>query len=261
MSFPQPSRAVSLCLVPLMLLAGCGYHAGLAPALPPRAIPEEALESGARMELEGAAAMAREASVSQSIGIQIFGNESLLPNLERDLHAAFTQSARRHAALRLVSPRSADLFIRGRIANFRRGGGARTSNNRAVETLEIITIEAELIDGTTGKVLGRAQAQPVVGSAIDVPGREVDSRERALANAADRLLLLLLAGLEYGVARPGDPLLPENRPPSEEEPGGARLRELNPDLPTALPPSIPATDTDSGPNSPADLPLKDASGA
>jgi len=102
-------------------------------------------------------------------------------------------------------------LIRGRVAGVRRGAGARTAGNRVGETREIITIEAELVDGTTGKGVGRAQAQPAVGTAIDTPGREVTTRERAVANAADRLLLQLLAGLEYGVTRPGSPLLPEVR--------------------------------------------------
>lgn len=197
-------------------LVGCGYRTGLAPAAPREALPVDALDSPQRLALEGMETEAREAAGSRTLGVQIFGNESLLPNLERDLHAAFTNAARRHAAMRLVNPKRADLFIRGRIANFRRGVGARTTNNRAVETIEVLTIEAELIDGATGSVLGRAQAQPSVGTAIDVPGREVEVRERALSNAADRLLLLLLAGLEYGVTRPGDPLLPETRAPSAE---------------------------------------------
>jgi hypothetical protein len=205
-------------LVGVLCLAGCGYRTGLAPVAPGEALPEDAMGSAQRLALEGLSAEAREASSSRTLGIQVFGNESLLPNLERNLHGAFTSAARRHVAMRLVNPKRADLFIRGRIANFRRGIGARTTNNRAVETLEILTIEAELIDGATGRVLGRAQAQPTVGTAIDVPGREVAVRERALSNAADRLLLLLLAGLEYGVTRPGDPLLPETRGPSAETP-------------------------------------------
>ncbi len=216
-------HSLACALVCAASLAGCGYSTGLAPAVPREPIPEGALGDGQRLALEGLSAEAREAATkaslgSRSLGIQIFGNESLLPNLERDLHGAFTSAARRHVAMRLVNPSRADLFIRGRIANFQRGIGARTTNNRAVETIEILTIEAELIDGATGRVLGRAQAQPAVGTAIDVPGREVAVRERALSNAADRLLLLLLAGLEYGVTRPGDPLLPETRRPRAETP-------------------------------------------
>ncbi|QDV06302.1 hypothetical protein Poly30_18110 [Planctomycetes bacterium Poly30] len=225
---------VFLTSVPF-LGASCGYRTGLAPRVPRAALPEDALDDPARLGLEGTAMDANATSVTRTIGIQIFGNESLLPNLERDLHSAFSDAARRHVALRLVSPSRADLFIRGRIANFRRGAGARLADNQVVETLEILTIEAELIDGETGAVLGRAQAQPTVGAAIDVPGREVEQRERALSNAADRLLLLLLAGLEYGVTRPGDPLLPEIRKPLAESPLGPGLQGVGD-------PPVPLTD-------------------
>ena len=207
-------------------LAGCGYRTGLAPAAPVAPLPVDALESPQRLALEGLEAKARQGVNSRTIGVKIFGNESLLPNLERDLHGAFTDAARRHAALRVVSPERADLFIRGRIADFRRGAGVRTRSNRAIETIEIVTIEAELVDGATGRVLGRERAQPSVGTAIDVPGREFEVRQRALTNAADRLLLLLLAGLEYGVTRPGDPLLPEVRAPRAESPQ-SRLEETS----------------------------------
>ncbi len=207
-----PGRIRLAWLAAILSVAGCGYRTGLAPAQPAAALPEDALSSSQRLAVEGLGTAVREASATETIGIKIFGNESMLPNLERSLHSAFTDAARRHASLRLVSPTRADLFIRGRIADFHRGRGARTTENQAVETLEILVIEAELVDGTTGAVLGRERVQPVVGSAIDVPGREIQARERALRNAADRLLLVLLAGLEYGVTRPGDPLLPEKRP-------------------------------------------------
>lgn len=217
-------------------LAGCGFRAGLAPAAPVEPLPADALGSPQRLALEGLEAKARQGVNSRTIGVKIFGNESLLPNLERDLHEAFTNAARRHAALRLVSPERADLFIRGRIANFRRGAGVRTRSNRAIETIEIVTIEAELIDGATGRVLDRAQAQPSVGTAIDVPGREFEVRQRALDNAADGLLLLLLAGLEYGVTRPGGPLLPEVRAPLAETPRSPLEEEIQ---------ALPSQDDDS----------------
>ncbi|MEM8713746.1 MAG: LPS assembly lipoprotein LptE [Planctomycetota bacterium] len=210
----------------LMLATSCGYRTGLGPSSPPQPLPETALDL-AEGTVEALNSPESGLDGSRSIGIQIFGNESQVPNLERELHAAFTRAARRHASMRLVAPRHADLYIRGRIAGFRRGTGARTTGNQVVETLEILTIEAELVDGATGRVLGRAPAQPIVGTAIDVPGREAETRDRALANAADRLLLLLLAGLEYGVTRPGDPLLPEFRTPTRQSGSQSQRPEMD----------------------------------
>ena len=70
--------------------AGCGYSAGLAPTLP-------------------------DGRKSVSIGVEIFGNESQVPNLERRLHQALSDAARRHTSLELVSPERADLVVRGAI--------------------------------------------------------------------------------------------------------------------------------------------------
>ena len=152
--------------------SGCGYRAGLAPSLP-----------------DG-----REAA---SIGIEVFGNETLLPNLEQPLHQAASDSARRYLDLELGSPRSADLVVRGTIRDFQRRDGARTTNNLFVETREVVLIEAALIDRARGVELGRTKVETVVGSAIDVPGRAPAQRERALKVAADRIVLELVADLEY----------------------------------------------------------------
>lgn len=164
----------------MLLFCACGYRTGLAPSL-----------DGAR--------------VTRTIGIEIFGNESQVPNLERQLHAALSDAARRHTSLVLVSPARADLVIRGAIEGFRRAEGARTGQNRLVETQENVTVAAEIVDGAQGVTVGRTSTNVGFGTAIDVPGREPASRDNALRNSADRILLTLLAGLEYGVKRPGDP--------------------------------------------------------
>jgi len=164
----------------LVLLGSCGYRVGLSPAL----------EGGERAE---------------TIGIEIFGNESQLPNLERELHAATTDSARRFLDLDLAAPAHADLVLRGSIKQFRRQAGARTVDNQTVETREVVTVQAFLVDRARGTVIGQTTITTVVGTPIDVPGLEPEARERALAVAADRIVLELLAGLEYGVTRPENP--------------------------------------------------------
>lgn len=181
---PQPGTLRAPCAILLgiamLLLCSCGYRAGLAPTL-----------GGGR--------------VTRTIGIEIFGNESQLPNLERQLHAAMSDAARRHTSLELVSPARADLVIRGAIEGFQRSEGARTGDNRLVETQENIIVAAEIVDGARGVTVGRTSTSVGFGTAIDVPGREPAARDNALRNSADRILLTLLAGLEYGVVRPGDP--------------------------------------------------------
>lgn len=171
---------VALALLVALVPAGCGYRAGL----------------GARLD---------DGSTADTIGIEIFGNESQLPNLERDLHEATSLSARRYLDMVLASPEHADLVLRGSIKQFRRAEGARTAENRTVETRNIVTVQASLIDRGSGAVVGTTSITTVVGTPIDVPGREPETRERAIAIAADRLVLELVAGLEYGVTRPEAP--------------------------------------------------------
>lgn len=166
--------------------AGCGYSAGLAPTLP-------------------------DGRKSVSIGVEIFGNESQVPNLERRLHQALSDAARRHTSLELVSPERADLVVRGAIEGFRRGPGARTGQNRVVETREIVTVAAQLVDRAGDAEVGRTRTEVGFGTAIDVPGREGDAVDNALRNAADRIVLTLVAGLHHGVVRPADGGTPSPR--------------------------------------------------
>lgn len=161
------------------LVPACGYRAGLAPSI------------------DGV-------SRADTIGVAMFGNESLLPNLERELHQFASDSARRYLDMDLVSPDRADLVLRGSIQGFGRQEGARSGDNLTLETRNTITVEGELVDRRSGEVVGRTSFDTSVGVVIDVPGREPEQRSRALAIAADRLVLELVAGVEYGVTRPGD---------------------------------------------------------
>ena len=168
---------LAAALLAALTAVGCGYRAGLSPQLP-----------------DG-----REA---RTLGIEIFGNETLLPNLEQPLHRATSDSARRFLDLELSSPRRADLVLRGSIKDFQRRDGARTPDNLFVETREVVLIEAALIDRARGVEVARTQVETVVGTAIDVPGREPEQRERALRIAAERIVLELVADLEHRGAEP-----------------------------------------------------------
>lgn len=180
---PFPLALFGALLTALALVPGCGYRAGLAPDLEP-------------------------GRPTTTIGIEIFGNESPVPNLERQLHAALTDAARRHSSLVIVSPERADLVIGGAIEGFWRNAGARTGNNRLVEAREVVTVSARLVDRSRGRTVGSTRTEVGFGEALDVPGREFSPRDNALRNAADRVLLTLLAGLEHGVVRPEDAAAP-----------------------------------------------------
>lgn len=191
-----------LFVLACLAATSCGYRAGLAPGVP--------------LTVDDPDGAGRRAA--RSIGMQIFDNETLMPNMERDFHRALTVSARRHTDLVVQSPGIADLVVRGSIKDFHRRRGSRTTGNRLVETQEFVTVRGQLVDRTSGRVLGQATTTTQVGSAIDVSGRLPVQRQRAIENASDRLLLLLLGGLEYGVTRPGEELVPHSTP-REGSPG------------------------------------------
>ena len=71
-----------------------------------------------------------------------------------------------------------------------------------METRDVLLIEATLVDRARGLTLGSTTVETVVGSAIDVPGREPAQRERGLKVAADQIVLSLLADLEYRDSAP-----------------------------------------------------------
>ena len=175
---------VALALATSAVGPSCGYSAGLAPARP----------GGAE---------------TRSIGAEIFGNQTLLPNLERGLHEALSTAARRHANMTLVSPERADVVIRGDVVDFRRQQGARTTGNRFVEARDVVTVDATLVDRASGEVVARTRTEVGFGTAIDVAGREPAARDNVLRNSADRILLTLLAELQYGRTAPP---LPEDPP-------------------------------------------------
>ena len=189
-------RALVACcaLLAALAAAGCGYTPGLAPARP-------------------------DGRPSRTIGISMFGNESLLPNLEWQLHQALSDAARRHTSLELVAPEVADIVIAGRVKAFRRQAGARTTGNRFVETREILTVEAFALDGDGGPRIARTDFEVGFGTAIDVPGREPAARANALRNSADRILLTLLAEVQYGIVRPPLPDAPGDEDPTASEDG------------------------------------------
>lgn len=167
-----------LLALTLALAAGCGYTTSL--------VPRDA--QGAPVE---------------RVGIRIFDNQSRRPDLERELHAELSAAAHRFVDARLVRPGAADVVIDGSIEEVRRSGGVRTSENQVLESREAVRIEAALIDAASGVVIRRAATFVQVGAILDTPAAGVDARQRAVAVAAERLVLLLLAR-EDRAASPGE---------------------------------------------------------
>jgi hypothetical protein len=173
-----------------LLPAGCGYSVGHSP----RGIAGRPVES---------------------IGIEIFANDSPRPNHARPLHGAHSAAARRWADARLVAPSSAELVVRGRIVEVRHATGIRSPDNELLETGEIVRLEGELYDVRGRRVVRRALAAVRVGTTLEVSDAEVNAEARAVTVAAERLVLLLFSRQdEEPVPTAAPPIEPSVEPPT-----------------------------------------------
>ncbi|MDA1265709.1 MAG: LPS assembly lipoprotein LptE [Planctomycetota bacterium] len=155
----------ALLIASAACLSGCGYSTGLHLA------PEYA-----------------------SIGVDVFGNDSPVRDVERDLHMALTKVARDRVQARLAAPGAADVVIQGTVLHVLNRGGIRTTGNVQVESGLTVTAQASLWDPRSEEVVaGPVQATTHVGYALDDPFAEERALRRALEHLAERLLFDLLA--------------------------------------------------------------------
>ena len=149
---------------------------------------------------------------ARTLGIEVFGNDSLEPDLERPLHLEMTRSAQSLVQAPLESPRDADLVVEGRILSYRRRGGIRTRDNRLLETAVRLEVAASLRDARTGAIVsGPVTIGSDVGYTLDHANGEGDARRRALRNIGDRVLVDLLTQALAGAERSAE-ILPEGVP-------------------------------------------------
>ena len=161
------------------LLVGCGYRAGL----------HLAPEYG-------------------SVGVEMFGNDSPVRDVERDLHAALTEVVRDRVSAPLAAPGRAAVVVRGDVVEVRFRGGIRTGGNQLSETGTIVRARASLWDPAREEVVaGPVVASAQVGYATDSPFGEAEARRRVLDNLAERLVLDLMAshGARGDAAGPQEP--------------------------------------------------------
>lgn len=126
-----------------------------------------------------------------SIGVEVFGNDSAYPDLERDLHRELTRSVRNISGAPLAHPEHADLVIRGRLVTYYRRGGIRTSDNDLIESGLRIQVISELWNSAGVKLAGPNTANVNTGYTLDATGHELEARERALKIISDTIVLNL----------------------------------------------------------------------
>jgi len=132
----------------------------------------------------------------KTIGIEVFGNDSLERDLERPLYDEISRAVRDWAESPLVAPDRADMIVRGKITAFHRRSGIRNPQNQLLETAVYVDVEAGLYRaGNETPTRGPVHESTGVGYIVGPMENEQDARERALKNIADKLVLDLLAPL------------------------------------------------------------------
>lgn len=170
---PATQRAGSLLGAALLALAslasGCGYTSGLR-------LPEH----------------------YHSVGLEVFGNDTPEVDLERGLHAAMSRQLVQLLRSPLEPPARADVLVDGRIVEYSRRDGIRDgTDNRLLESAVVVRAEAWLVDRRSGEVLGDPARSGVrIGYVVGEERGELQARDRALLDVAQRLVLELFSRLD-----------------------------------------------------------------
>jgi hypothetical protein len=171
------SLATAAVALLVLLAGGCGYSTGLA-------LPERA----------------------RTIGVEIFGNDSLERDLEPLLYDEISRAVRDWADAPLVAPERADVVVRGKITSYHRRAGVRNPQNELLETAIYIDVDASLYRaGGDRPIRGPVHLSSSTGYLVPLPDsvsavhdrsvfeNESVARDRTLRNIADKLVLDLLA--------------------------------------------------------------------
>ncbi|MFT5050846.1 MAG: hypothetical protein ACI8QZ_002252 [Chlamydiales bacterium] len=140
---------------------------------------------------------------ARTIGVEIFGNDTLERDLERELHEELTRAVRNLVDGDLVSPDRAEVVLRGKLTQFARRGGIRSPDNELLQTGVLIAVEASLIERVTSVDLtGTLPITVDVGFTLTGSGMEASARNRAVQNLANRIALDLFTAAS--VRKPTD---------------------------------------------------------
>lgn len=147
-----------------LLAGGCGYSSGL-----------------------------KVAQNYDSVGVELFGNDTFERDLEPLLHAHLTEVLTEISDARLASPEQARGVIRGKLVSYHRRNGIRSRDNRLLETGVTIEVEAGLYVRGSETPLRTARASTSVGYTLDGLGNESEAKDRALRHIAEELVLELFS--------------------------------------------------------------------
>jgi len=131
------------------------------------------------------------------VGITVFGNKTLEPDLERDFQDEFSRAIRSYTDAHIQPPETAEILVRGTVLHYQRRGGIRSSDNELLETGVFVETEAGLYDRRTDRALGPQRTARVwIGFVLDEFEGEASARARAIRFVTEQLVLELFAPLE-----------------------------------------------------------------
>jgi hypothetical protein len=153
----------------LSLCLGCGYSSTLR-------LPEE----------------------HSSVGLEVFGNDSPLPILERALYQSLDAQIARMVAAPQRSPALADVLVRGVILDYYRMGGVFGIDGQLRESGVNLYVRAWLVDRKTGQRIGaELERGHQVHYAVGIGASEQGALELALATLSQELVLDLFSQVNY----------------------------------------------------------------
>ncbi|MCH2104288.1 MAG: LPS assembly lipoprotein LptE [Planctomycetes bacterium] len=139
----------------------------------------------------------------ETVGVEIFHNDTLEPGLERDLHPVLSSEVRDRVPLPLTSPADSELLIRGRLVDFSRVRGIRNPQNQVLESGVRLLAEAWTVRASTGEVITpKTTARATVGYPVGSSSGERAARARAIRQLAQALTVDLFARAEAGEGAP-----------------------------------------------------------
>jgi len=164
---------------------------------------------------------------AKTLGVSVFDNDSMYPELERELYQALSDQAARMVSADVATPTRADLAITGRILEYERLYGVTGIENQLLQTGVRVRLSAWLEDRRLGERVGQViVVDQAVRYVIDAGQGEATARQDALAQLGQEILVDLLTQADY-------------RPESEQAPDANPFRDgdQQPLEPTAPPPT------------------------
>ena len=126
----------------------------------------------------------------ETVGVELFGNDTLEIDLERELHKEMSDAVRNLIDARLVEPGEADVVLQGKLTRYTRVGGIRSPDNELLQSGITVASEAVLVERVTGTTLaGPFDVSIDVGFSLTGAGMESMARQRALRNLSERIAL------------------------------------------------------------------------